>query len=327
MIRIIFSLCLFIFSTNAMAVVSIVFSQSVLAFSPAGPFSVSFGQAIGSTLANSMTSISVAGFTGNCSLVKTLQVNGNEISPGSGIYTTGLNGVGVSFYLIPIAGGRIKLTGVLPVTYPSIILSGPGAIADIAAEMVITGPVLSGLLSSLPSVKVSVSSTGVTDSCSGLIPVNQTLQTTVANNAVSASSCQVLTPSISVRLPPVSSSMLNAVGMTTGDTQFNIELNCQPGVSVYITLTDATDIGNTSSLLSLKPASTATGVKLRIIRSNENIVHYGPDSALPGNVNQWLIGSSGLTNSIALKVQYYRDSQSIGNGSVEAAATFTLSYQ
>jgi type 1 fimbria pilin len=314
-------------STQAMTLASIVFSQGVLAFSPSGPYSLSFNQATGSTLATANSTITVTGFTGKCSLVETLQVIGNEISPGAGIYSTGLNVVGVSFYLNPIIGGRIKLSGLLPVTYPVINLNGPEIIPGVTAELVVTGSIISGLLSNLPSVKVNVSSSGVTDSCSSLMLTNQTLQTTIANNAVSASSCQVLSSSINVRLSNISSSMLNAVGTSTGDTQFNIELNCQTGVRVYLTLTDATDIGNTSSLLSLKPVSTATGVKLRILKNDETVVRYGPDSSMSGNMNQWLIGSSGLTNSIPLKVQYYRDGQTIGNGSVEAAATFTLSYQ
>jgi type 1 fimbria pilin len=326
-IRILFSLCVLLWSTHAMAVATISFSQGTLAFSPAGPYSLAVGQAVGSTIANASIGVSANNFTGNCSLVQTLQVIGSEISPGSGIYTTGLNGIGVRFYLVPAASGRIQLTGVLPVAYPSINLSSPGALAGIAAEIVLTGPVLSGLLSSLPSLRVSVASAGLADACAGLTGAMQTLQTTVANNAVTATSCQVLTSSLSVKLPNISNSMLNAVGTTTGDTRFSIELNCQAGVSVFMTLTDATSGGNTTGLLSLKPASTATGVKLRILKSDGSVIRFGPDSPLPGNINQWLVGSSGTTNNIALTVQYYRDGETIGNGSIEAAATFTLSYQ
>ena len=327
MIRVIFSLCLLLLSPQAMALVSISYSQGTLAFSPAGPFAVTSGQAVGSTISNASAGLTANNFTGSCSLVQTLQVFGTELSPGSGIYTSGLSGIGVRFYLVPVTGGRTALTGVLPVSFPALTLNNPGAMPGIAAEMVLTGPVISGLLTGLPSLKVSVASAGGADACAGLTVTNQTLQTTVANNAVTATSCQVITPSLSVNLPSISTSRLNAVGTSGGDTRFNIELNCQSGVNVFITLTDASNAGNTTSLLTAKPTSTATGVKLRIIKSDGSIIRFGPDSPLPGNINQWFVGSSGATNNIALTVQYYRDGDVVGVGSIEAAVTFTLSYQ
>ena len=53
-----------------------------------------------------------------------------------------------------------------------------------------------------------------------------------------------------------------------------------------MTLTDATTPSNTTDLLSLKPSSTAAGVKLRILKSNSNPVFFGPDSAVAG----WPLG-------------------------------------
>jgi len=327
MIRAVFSLCLLLLSSQATALVNISFSQGTLAFSPAGPFTVTSGQAVGSIISNASVGITANNFSGNCSLVQTLQVFGTELSPGSGIYASGLSGIGVRFYLVSATGGRTALTSILPVSFPTLTLSNPGPIPGIAAEMVLTGPVISGLLTGLPSVKVSVASAGGTDACTELTATNQTLQTTVANGAVTASSCQVITPSLNVHLPTISTSRLNAVGTSGGDTRFNIELNCLAGVNVFITLTDASNAGNTTDLLTVKPTSTATGVKLRIIKNDGSIIRFGPDSPLPGNINQWLVGSSGATNNIGLTVQYYRDGGIIGIGSIEAAVTFTLSYQ
>lgn len=327
MSKIIFSICLLLFSTQTIAMVTINYSQGVLAFSAAGAYTLTYWQPAGSVIDQASVNITANNFTGNCSLVQTLQVNGNEISPGSGIYATSLSGVGIRFYLVSASGERIKLEGTLPVSYPTINLSGPGAIFGVANEMVITGAVLTGLLSNLPSLTVSVSSSGAVDACSDLVTTSQTLQTTVSNSAVNATSCLVLTPSIQVTLPSISNTTLQTIGATTGDTRFNIELDCLSGVNVFVTLTDASDVGNTGQLLSLKPSSTATGIKLRIVKDNGQVVQYGPDSDLPGNLNQWLLGTSATTNNVPLMVQYYRDGASVSSGSIEAAATFTLSYQ
>jgi type 1 fimbria pilin len=327
MIKAIFSVCLLLFSTQTIATATINYSQGVLAFSSAGAYTLTYWQPAGSIIDHASVNITANNFTGNCSLIQTLQVNGNEISLGSGIYATSLSGVGMSFYLVTATGERIKLKGTLPVSYPTNNLSGPGAISGVAAEIVLTGTVLTGLLSNLPSVTVNVSSSGAFDACSDLTSTSQTLQTTVSSSAVNATSCLVLTPSIQVILPNISNSTLRTIGATAGDTRFNIELNCLSGVTVFVTLTDASDVGNTGPLLSLKPSSTAMGIKLRIVKGNGQVVQYGPDSDVPGNLNQWLIGASATTNNIPLMVQYYREGASVSSGSVEAAATFTLSYQ
>lgn len=327
MIKTIFSMCLLLFCTQTIAAATINYSQGVLAFSSTGAYALTYNQPAGSIIDHASVNITVNNFTGNCSLVETLQVNGHEISLGSGIYATSLSGVGIRFYLVTAIGERLQLKGTLPVSYPTNNLSGPGAILGVAAEMVLTGTVLTGLLANLPSLTVIVSSSGAVDSCSDLTTNNQILQTTVSNSTVNATSCLVLTPSIQVTLPSISNSTLHVIGDTTGDTRFNIELNCLSGVNVFVTLTDASDVGNIGSLLSLKPSSTSSGIKLRIVKGNGQVVQYGPDSALPGNLNQWLVGTSDTTNNIPLMVQYYRDGASISSGSVEAAATFTLSYQ
>ncbi|WP_157657276.1 fimbrial protein [Burkholderia ubonensis] len=142
---------------------------------------------------------------------------------------------------------------------------------------------------------------------------------------VTPNSCTVTTPNVNVTLPPVSAGKLNQAGATAGDTGFNIGLSCQSGSNVYVTLTDLTDPSNTTTNLSLVPGSTASDVKLRILR-NGNPVGFGPDSADPGNTNQWLVGPSSSTSSIPLSAQYVSTGR-VTPGTVKGAATFTLSYQ
>ncbi|WP_126228723.1 fimbrial protein [Burkholderia ambifaria] len=138
-------------------------------------------------------------------------------------------------------------------------------------------------------------------------------------------SCIVTTPNVPVRLPPTAASKLNTVGITAGDTGFNIGLSCKTGTNVYVTLTDLTDTGNTGNQLTLTPDSTAKGVKLRILKNGQP-VGYGPDSAEIGNLNQWLVGPSASTTNIPLSAQYIATDK-VSGGTVKGVATFTMSYQ
>ncbi|MFM0720225.1 fimbrial protein [Paraburkholderia strydomiana] len=162
------------------------------------------------------------------------------------------------------------------------------------------------------------------------VPANVTSPTLVTisvnNTSIVATTCTVTTPSISVTLPAVNASALSPTGTTVGNTSLSIGLSCQAGANVYVTLTDATNPGNTTSNLTLASGSTATGVKLRVLNSGGSPVSYGPDSAVAGNPNQWLVGASSSTTRIALTAQYI-STGTVGAGTVKGIATFTMSYQ
>jgi len=149
-----------------------------------------------------------------------------------------------------------------------------------------------------------------------------------------ASTCTVTTPKISVTLPTLNVSNLSPVGATGGDTNFQIDLQCNGTAfkNVYINLTDATTPSNTTSLLTLANATgSASGVSLQILRKGiANPITFGPDLAVLNNPGQWTVGplaSSAATNfNIPLTVQYVSTGP-VTPGAVNAVATFTLFYQ
>ncbi|MDR5825129.1 fimbrial protein [Caballeronia sp. LZ043] len=106
-------------------------------------------------------------------------------------------------------------------------------------------------------------------------------------------------------------------GDSTGDTLVPMGLDCQPGIKVCITMTDAIDPGNRSTDLALAPGSTAAGVSIEILNGADPIA-FGPDSQAAGTLNQWSAGTS---------ARYVRTAGALVPGSVHARATFTLSYQ
>ncbi|PRY05876.1 fimbrial protein [Paraburkholderia sp. BL25I1N1] len=150
----------------------------------------------------------------------------------------------------------------------------------------------------------------------------------VTSASVTASTCSVATQALAVTLPTVSPSAFQNVGSTAGSQPVSISLNCgASNARVYITLTDNTSPTNTSSILSLKPGSSAQGVGLQIL-SGGIPVNFGVDSAAAGNLNQWFVGTaSGGSMNIPLTVRYIKTSTPVSAGTVGGVATFTMSYQ
>ncbi|WP_415867911.1 fimbrial protein [Burkholderia ubonensis] len=146
--------------------------------------------------------------------------------------------------------------------------------------------------------------------------------------------CKVATPLITVPMGTVNAHSFEGVGTTTRPQAFNISLTCSGGdagtsTNAYVTLTDATNPGNTSTTLSMSKGSTASGIGVQILKGDA-LLGFGPDSAAVGNINQWHAGTiaqgqAGLT--IPLSARYVQTGAKVSAGSANARATFTLSYQ
>lgn len=300
--------------------ISIVLSSPSLPLSPGGPYSAARDKPVGTVLATSSSTISTTGIGGSC-LVTALFLSGSPAN--GGIFTTGVTGLGVKLYFSNGAA-RTQITSGLQDSL-AVNMTGPGTLTTVSAELVVTGPVSSGTLNALPSVNISFLAVGL--GCGVLSLTNQTLTVTATNGTVTAQTCQVTNSAITVNLPPVSAQNLSAAGRTAGTTRFVIPLNCAgANAQVYVLLTDATDPANTTGLLSLKPASTAGNVKLQLLKGDGGAVSYGPESAVAGTTNQWLVGPASGTTGVSLSAQYYATASATA-GTVQAAALFTMSYQ
>lgn len=257
-----------------------------------------------------------------CSVTKTSTVAGTLVSGYTDVYRTSNPGIGVRLeYSAALLGSYTSAPRTE--TYNTNAPSGTVQFFR-RAVLVIVGPVATGMLTSLPSLTVTF---GPGPNCT---PANtfSTVSTTMTltGAVITGQTCSVTTPSVGVTLPPVSQSDLIPAGTTAGNKAFAIGLNCTAGTNVYVTLTDATDNSNRTSLLKLGPSSTARGVQLRILRNGTTPVLFGADSAVAGNVNQFLVGASSSVTSVNLTAQYI-STGTVAPGSVNAAATFTMSYQ
>ena len=148
--------------------------------------------------------------------------------------------------------------------------------------------------------------------------------------------CTVTTPSLNASLGTVAASGFRGAGSTAGTpATVTISLSCSGGVAatvtnMYMTMTDATDPGNTSNLLSLTGDSSATGIKVQLNLADNSIVSYGPDSSAAGNTNQFFVKEVAFgvpTVNIPVTARYIATGEPITPGKADAMATFTMSYQ
>ncbi|WP_256942965.1 fimbrial protein [Achromobacter xylosoxidans] len=139
---------------------------------------------------------------------------------------------------------------------------------------------------------------------------------------------------VQVSLATVSAGSFKGVGSTSSERPFKIDLSCKGGDGVtpmdaYVTLTDATDPGNRSKVLTLSPESGAKGVGVEVL-SGTTVLGYGADSSALGNPGQWKAGtvSPGTSVfSIPLAARYVQTESAVTPGTGNARATFTMSYQ
>jgi len=281
--------------------------------------SVPRDKVVGTTMLATSSNPGLAWSGISCTITKTITINGTLVPGYANVYQTGVGGLGIIFYHTQnVSGGFI--TNNDPETLTG--LSNGSTNHYVQAAFYVTGPVQNGqlLTANLPTMNIAYSGSCITT-------VSATF-TWSANIPVTALTCTVTTPTVSVPLPSVPLTSLLPVGtvssLSTGNTA-TIGLSCASGSNVYVTLTDANNAGNRSTTLSLNPSSTAHGVALRLFNGSTP-VSFGPDSAVAGTQNQWLVGASSGVSSIPLTVQYLSTGP-VTAGSVSAAATFTMSYQ
>jgi type 1 fimbria pilin len=261
----------------------------------------------------------------------TFTINPSGLVPGfRDVYPTNIGGVGVRYTVSNGAGTSCRgmpatISGSLKVTCHQLHSPRSARInyhLDVAAQFVKTGPFNSGALATIPSVTANLTR----NNQSGTVVLGTYF--TGASGSFINTACSVRQPAIQVPMPVATRRQLGSVGATSGATPFAIALDCDPGVRVAMTMTDATTPSNRSCTLSLAPDSTARGVGYQIIFGGQTIC-FGPDSPTAGTTNQFVASdtpTSGGPLSVPFQVRYVRTGD-LNAGSANALATFTMSYQ
>lgn len=146
--------------------------------------------------------------------------------------------------------------------------------------------------------------------------------------------CRVTTPSVAINMGTVAGTAFGGPGSLAGEGQGTLSLNCSGGTGenliARITVTDQTRPANRATDLTLTPDSSAKGIALRLFYNNTAIA-YGPDSAAPGNPNQWQLFSTSAVSdtpyNFVIRARYVQAGDSVVPGTANGRATFTMSYQ
>jgi len=217
------------------------------------------------------------------------------------VYPTSVAGVGYSI------GHGAATTLLLP--YPCCTIAN-GSYTNSTVSfltLVKTGPIVSGSVIPAGTLGYWLYASGL-----NIEAFNLSNSVTIIDPA-----CSVATTPINVTLPTVSSGALASVGTTAGNTPFAISLTCSSGATLDIQLDYAGTASNITGVLT-KTSGTSAGVGLRLLDQNFNPVVFG---------NTTVVGSTPTgALSIPYYAQYYRTA-AVTVGSINASATFTLSYQ
>lgn len=190
------------------------------------------------------------------------------------------------------------------------LVSG-SATVTLTGQFIKTGNVTPGTVSSIQLAQFWWYIYGSTSSVGPLSILS------LAPATIGVQACTVNTDSVNlaVVLPTVSTNALKASGNVAGRTPFNINLTCQAGANVSITMSPSTAGATTGTIAN---TGTATNVNVQLLDNTYNAVSFNTSKSVGAAPNGTL--------SLPYYAQYYATGAT-GAGSVKATATFTLTYQ
>jgi type 1 fimbria pilin len=196
------------------------------------------------------------------------------------------------------------------VTYPA-----TSATSTFTAKLVKTGPITPGPLGTIRLMQFWWYIYGKTASVGPLSSL------TFSGGNVTVIACSVNTDSktLGVTLPTVSTNALAAVGATAGRTAFKINLTCQSGSNVSITLNTANPGTGTGVIAPSTGTGQAQNIGVQLLDGGFSPVTFNSTTSLGATPNGTL--------SIPYYAQYYRTGSPVTGGQVNATATYTLTYQ
>jgi type 1 fimbria pilin len=133
-------------------------------------------------------------------------------------------------------------------------------------------------------------------------------------NTIIPVACSITNLVINVGLDPAKLADFKGVGSTAKPKDFPINLNCDAGTKVFMTL-EGSRAGPAGVLA---PENMATGVGIQLLRDNLPV-------ALGTPLDFGVVTRAGLT-TLTLTARYYQIAKTATGGEIKAAATFTLTF-
>ncbi|CAI1072360.1 fimbrial protein [Serratia quinivorans] len=142
------------------------------------------------------------------------------------------------------------------------------------------------------------------------------------NNVITPVACSVNNPSIQVPMGNILKSRFSGAGSSVGDTRFAIDLDCDAGTKVTLTLDGSAVSSSANRVLALTNATaadTAAGVGIQML--------YNDAPVTLGSALSIGTPTTAGTYSIPLTARYYQTGSTVTAGTANGTATFTLTYQ
>jgi type 1 fimbria pilin len=142
-----------------------------------------------------------------------------------------------------------------------------------------------------------------------------------AGTTVALPTCTINSDSqnLAVSLPGITANTLTGKGSSTGLTAFNINLTCQNGANLSVTMTSTQSTTPAGVMTNATGRNTATGVGVQLLDQNQDPIVW--NSAQP------VVSASSSAISLPYYAQYYQTTNTVTAGSVSAKVTFTVNYQ
>lgn len=241
------------------------------------------------------------------------------------------NGIGMQFLdasgnLLPLGTGQVRLDlGVKPPSAPHVAHNVPLRIRIVkTAETISEG-----------NTNASFQISCVNREWANRTAPNSTISFS-SSVLVTTNTCNLSTSNTVVNLPPVGKKEFTGIGSTLGLTNFNLNFVCDAGVHAFAYLSDASNQGNNTDILSLESSSTATGVGLQI-NQNTRAIRYAPDKMIDGTIDvDTGTDTFSLNNyendmprafNFGLSANYIQTAEEVTTGSVSGIAEVLIVYR
>lgn len=153
--------------------------------------------------------------------------------------------------------------------------------------------------------------------------IGSVIDFTVSGITFVAPACTIAVDPTMVMLPTVYSSAFTGVGSISGQTPFNVQLNCPSaaaGANIAITLNTSNPVaGATGVIANTAGGGYAQNVGVQVLDRNGNPISFATaisaGTVTTGNFN------------VRLNARYYQTGVAVTAGQVKATATYTITYQ
>lgn len=249
------------------------------------------------------------------------------------IFSTNIPGIGIQLTMNPAMSGYDQNPGDQQTNaYVVGSISAPsGTLAvNYTAQFIVTGTVTPGTLTSkalLPNFEWYIYGCGCNASTSASLGTNLTIN---GGATVSLQGCTVNSDStgLTVTLPTMASNAFPGAGFGAGMTPFNINLSCQTGTTVFITMSTSNANATYTGVINPTTGTNfAKNIGVQLLYAGTNANGYVTPTAVTFGSAQNLGASPGGTMSVQYYAQYFDTGTPVTAGNVSATATFTMTYQ